>query len=378
MSDEAMLPVDDEGEEVEVEVVVESKRPDPEPASQPTPGLRAQARHYAMALTTRWVIKVSFLGLFLYSIAQLLRFEKWANGEGPYVQRPESVAGLLPLGHFLSFFAWLRGGGWDTILPAGLVIILGAFTLSFVFKRGFCGWICPLGTVWEASSSLGRRLLGRNLRLWKWLDLIGRGLRYAIMAMLVFMLFKIPLAEALAFRELPYMKIADLKIVHAWTEPTFLMLFLFAGALSLFLGPVWCRYLCPLGGLYSLTGIASPCTIDRDDDLCIHCKKCDKVCHAFVEVEKVKRVWAPECDGCMDCVRVCPEKGALEAKAFSKFRIAPWLWPLLVVALWFSIIGGAHLMGQWRSSASDEEFKMIIQSGMVEQKTRSFGDPPTQ
>jgi ferredoxin len=127
-----------------------------------------------------------------------------------------------------------------------------------------------------------------------------------------------------------------------------------------------------LGGLYSAVGIASPCTIERDEATCIHCKKCTKVCHAFVAPEATKRVWAPECDGCMDCVKVCPDDGCLEAKAFSRLRISPWVWPLLVVGLWLAIWGVAKTTGNWDTSIPPEAFQQVINSGLLEQKTQGF------
>src|SRR5450759_5079058 len=164
-------------------------------------------------VTGRWFIKTVFLAYFVFACVELLRFAAWANGQGPYVPRPEIVAGMLPVGHFTSFFAWLRGGGWDTLLPAGLVIILGAFATSVLFKRGFCGFICPVGTVWEAFSALGRKLLkGRQLRVPKWLDITGRAFRYVLTAAIVAMLlFVVSVPEAVDFRTLPYMWVADIK-----------------------------------------------------------------------------------------------------------------------------------------------------------------------
>lgn len=343
-----------------------------EVASPGRRGVRAQWRDYRDALTSRWFVKASFFVFFVYAVAQLLRFEKWARGAGPYVERPEAVAGILPIGHFTSFFAWVRGGGWDTFLPAGLVIIIAALSVSLLFKRGFCGWICPVGTLWEVSAALGRRVMGKNVRVWKWLDLFGRGVRYLLAATFMFALLMVSVEEAVAFRELPYMWIADLKIIHIMAEPGYLMVIGLASVLSFLFGPVWCRYACPLGGLYSAVGVASPCTIDRDEDACIHCRKCSKVCHAYLEPEKVKRVWAAECDGCMDCVRVCPVDGCLEAKAFSRVRIAPWMWPVLVVGLWLIIWGFANALGQWKTSVPPEAFKAVIQSGQIEQETRGF------
>ncbi len=324
-------------------------------------------------LSNRWVIKTGFLLFFCSAVYQLLRFEQWARGNGPYVRRPEIVGGLLPIGHFTSFFAWVRGGGWDTLLPAGLVIIIGAITVSFAFKRGFCGWICPVGTVWEACAELGRRLIGRNIKVFRWLDLLGRGVRYLLAAAFMLMLLMVvPLPEAVGFRELPYMWVADLKIIHLMAEPGWIATALVAAALSVLFGPVWCRYLCPLGGLYSAVGVLSPATVERDAGACIHCHRCSEVCHAFVEPERTARVWAPECDGCMDCVRACPVDGCLEARAFSRVRIAAWMWPVLVVGSWLIIYGFAVALGQWHSGLPPQAFKQAIEQGIIEQRTRGF------
>lgn len=325
-------------------------------------------------VTGRWFVKGVFLAFFVWSCVRLFQFAKWARGEGPYVARPEAPAGILPIGHFTSFFAWVRGGGWDTLLPAGLVIIIGALTLSLLFKRGFCGWMCPVGTVWEAFAAAGRKLLGgRNLRLPRWLDIGLRGFRYVLTAAFVgILLFLVPVSEAVRFRALPYMWVADLKILGIMIRPTYILVVLFVGAASAMVGPVWCRYLCPLGGLYSAVGLASPCAIERNAETCIECGKCSKSCHAFVEPEKTTRVWAAECDGCMDCVRVCPVDGCLEAKAFSRVRIAPWLWPLLVVGVWLGIYGVAVATRHWHSTVPLEAYKQVINSGLLQQHTQGF------
>jgi polyferredoxin len=323
-------------------------------------------------VTSRWFVKGAFFAFFVYTVVQLFRFVAWARGKGPEVHRPEAPAGILPIGHFTSFFAWVRGGGWDALLPAGLVLILMALTVSLLFKRGFCGWICPVGTVWEGFSAVGRRLMGRDFRLPKWLDRVGRGFRYLIAAGFMSILLIVPLAEAVDFRTLPYMWTADIKILRMMGDPIYILVVLAVGAVSMFVGPLWCRYLCPLGGLYSVIGVASPCTIERDAETCIHCSKCTKVCHAFVAPENTTRVFAPECDGCMDCVKVCPVDDCLEAKAFGRIRIAPWVWPVLIVGVWLAIYAVAKLTGHWDSTIPAQTFKQVINSGLLEQKTKGF------
>lgn len=317
---------------------------------------------------SRWPIKTAFLAFFTYACVRLIGFLAWLRGTGPYVSRPECVGGILPIGHFTSFFAWVRGGGWDDLLPAGLVMILGALMLSLVFKRGFCGWVCPVGTVWEAFWAVGGRLAGSHRRVPKWLDLAGRGFRYLFAAAFILFLLRVPVAEAVAFRSYPYMWVADIKIIRMMAEPLYVVVVLATGAISMLLGPVWCRYLCPLGGLYSALGVASLGAVTRDSDTCIHCGGCGAACHAFVDPQQSRVVRAPECDGCMDCVRACPVEGCLEPRVLG-VHIARRMWPVAVVAVWLAIWGGAYLTGNWRTELPDAAFKQAVDMGVLEQRS---------
>ena len=91
-----------------------------------------------------------------------------------------------------------------------------------------------------------------------------------------------------------------------------------------------------------------------------------------MDVEHAETVRAPECDGCMDCVKVCPVDGCLEARAAGRVRIAPWVWPLLVVGLWLGIYAVAKLTGNWDTTIPDEVFRQVIRSGLLEQQTPMF------
>lgn len=320
-------------------------------------------------LTSRWLIKSVFLAFFVLSCTQLFRFAAWARGTGPFVSRPEAPAGLLPVGHFTSFFAWIRGGGWDALLPAGLVIILGALATSLLFRRGFCGWICPVGTVWEGFAAVGRRVFGRDFRLPKWADVSGRVVRFALAGLVVLILMSVSVAEAVDFRTLPYMWVADLKILGIMIEPVYLIVVLVVGIASALIGPLWCRYLCPVGGMYCAVAALSPCAVVRDEDTCIQCGKCAKSCHAYCRPDRVRTVRDTECDGCMDCVKACPVDTCLEVKVAGRVRITPWVWPILVVGLWLAIYGGAKLSGNWDSTVPLDGFKAAINSGILQQRS---------
>jgi polyferredoxin len=67
------------------------------------------------------------------------------------------------------------------IHPAAF-FLLGAFlAISFLFRKAFCSWLCPVGTVSEYLWRLGKKLLGRNLRIWRWMDIPLRGLKYFLL-----------------------------------------------------------------------------------------------------------------------------------------------------------------------------------------------------
>ena len=324
-------------------------------------------------VTSRWFVKSAFFAFFVFTCVQLFRFVAWARGQGPFVHRPEAPAGLLPVGHFTSFFAWVRGGGWDMLLPAGLVIIIGAILVSWLFRRAFCGWICPVGTAWEAFASLGRRIFGRNFRLPRWMDITGRVVRFVLAGAVVAILLAVPLSEAVDFRTLPYMWTADIKILTIMISPIYLLVVLAVGVVSALVGPIWCRYLCPVGGMYCAVAALSPSAVVRNEETCIHCHKCTRVCHAFIAPEDVRVVRDTECDGCMDCVRVCPVADCLEARVAGRARIAFWVWPLLVVGVWLSVYGIAKITGNWDSRLSPDEFRSAINSGVLQQSSTPNG-----
>ena len=142
------------------------------------------------------------------------------------------------------------------------------------------------------------------------------------------------------------------------------MVFLAKGRLillSLFVKHFWCRYLCPYGALLGLLSLLSPWKVTRDKDLCINCKRCDKVCANQIKVSEGKTIHSPECYGCLDCIAACPQKGALELKTFGKLKpLKPILFPILLFVVWFAVIGYAKYTGHWDSPIPHEVYKQLI------------------
>jgi polyferredoxin len=309
-------------------------------------------------MNLRALVRAGFLAVFVLSCWQLWRYYQWALGASPTpVAHPEATAGFVPLGALMSLFAWLRSGAFDPVMPASVVIVLGALVLSLFLKRAFCGFVCPVGTVLSAVGWAGRRLNGgRRRKVNRKLDIALRVPKYLFAGIVVASMAVLPVQVALEFQRLPYYATADMKILYGLLHPAwgYLVLVGFVVATTLAIGTdTWCRYLCPLGALYGGLSSASLCTVKRDAEKCIDCKACDLACSARVEVSTSTRaVRDPECDGCQDCTRACPQPGALSARV-GGFNV-PWqLWPALVLAVWLLVWATASATGHWQQGLDD-------------------------
>ena len=90
----------------------------------------------------------------------------------------------------------------------------------------------------------------------------------------------------------------------SWTSGITLGVFLLV---SLFFDRPFCNYFCMKGAADGLMSIVRPISISRNNEICIHCHLCDKVCPMNIPVESTNFVRHPNCINCMQCVSKCPK-----------------------------------------------------------------------
>lgn len=279
-------------------------------------------------------------------------------------ERPAGVEAFLPISALVALKAWLTTGVFDRIHPAGLVILLAAMSVSLFWKRAFCSWICPFGTLAEGLAWLGRKLFKRNFRLPRRLDYGLRFLKYIILGFFIFFIvILMDGAAAYAFLQTPYNMAADIKMLDFFRNMTWLGFWVIAALLflSLLIENFWCRYLCPYGALLGLLGILSPWKIRRETGTCISCSRCSGACPSQIRVAELSRVWSPECTGCMNCVRACPVSNTLKFDLPKlSFLLSSKRLALCVLGLWFGMIGIAKLTGHWETNISADMYRMLM------------------
>ncbi|HLE19198.1 MAG TPA: 4Fe-4S binding protein [Syntrophales bacterium] len=317
--------------------------------------------------TIRYAVQGVFLLLTLFIGYRFYEFVMQFTTPGhPLVQRPPSVEAFLPIAGLMSFKFFLFTGIVEPAHPAAFIMFVAAVTTSLVMKKGFCGWICPIGTVSQYFWMAGERIFGRNFRMGKFTDAAVRSLKYILMSL--FLLF-IGVAMApnmmVLFFISDYYKVADVRTMQFFTNMSVVTFWVLIGigGMSLFYKNFWCRYLCPYGALLGLASRFGPVKIRRSEKACTHCRACSESCPSLLDVEKQEVVSSPECFGCMTCVSSCPAQGALDITAGAgrgRRVFQPSLYPVVLIVIFYLIIGLGMATGTWHSQVPLEEYSRII------------------
>lgn len=247
---------------------------------------------------------------------------------------------ICPIGGFETFFNGLFGTGFSLAgLFSGMVLIfLVMSVLSIVFRRAYCGYICPMGTLQELASIIGRKILPRKVqatRVPRKADKILRWVKYAVLASYV-------IGAAIVGGHWmlpgdPFIVLMNLfargGLAASWSRFPFAVLFFAAIiAFAFFFGRGFCKYICPAGAWYAILSKVSPLRVVRDESACVGCGACSRACPMNIEVAKAKSVTSAECLGCRECVSSCPAKGALSFRA-SGANVPPALLPVAAAAV---------------------------------------------
>jgi polyferredoxin len=310
----------------------------------------------------RTAVQVGFTVLCLLAGYRFYYFYQWAMGQSAvFVARPPSVEGFLPISALLGFKRLLLTGLWDDVHPAGLTIFTAALVIGLILRKGFCGWICPVGFVSNVIEKVGKKVqFDRQLPVW--LDYPLLCLKYALLAFFLYVvLWQMDIRSVEAFMYGPYNKIVDGKMLQFFLAPSTLTLQVLAILLmlSLVLRNFWCRYLCPYGALLGLLAYFGPMQVRRNEKRCIDCKQCDRVCPASIQISSKRTIRSPECVGCVECVDLCPQKQCLTLSVPKTKELPAHVLPLAVLSVFFLFWAIAVLTNHWETSITPEMARQL-------------------
>ncbi len=285
----------------------------------------------------RYSILIFFLLLFS-AFALLHQFEG-----RPYA----SVDALCPFGGIETLYTFIMSGGFvPGILISSLILTIGVLLTVILFKRSFCGYICPFGTIQEL---LGK-IIKYKINVPEKVDKVFRYIKYVVLAVI---LIATAYTGILIFRSYdPFISFFHFGKGILWGtfEESALIGFVILIVtliLSVFIERAWCKYFCPLGAVMAIFSKLGLTKIKRDEKTCINCKLCDKVCPVKVNVSNVNYVKSVECINCNICVSKCPKKSLSLTTAGKKISVNTYV--VLTIALLFLVVLASVLFGFWQS-----------------------------
>ncbi|MGN0615509.1 FMN-binding protein [Ruminococcus flavefaciens] len=191
-----------------------------------------------------------------------------------------------------------------------LVLILGVFLITLVWGRFFCGFICSFGAMQDLLNSI-RKLIPFKVKVPekadKWLKL----LKYAVLAFVAVGVWGFSVTGDTVWS--PWTVFGIYSSLSDWSSLKYfltlggaLLLLIIIG--SLFIERFFCRYLCPLGALFSLVARFRIYSLNRKPEKCGNCKLCTAKCSMGIPLYKYDEVRSGECINCMKCTSVCPNE----------------------------------------------------------------------
>lgn len=191
----------------------------------------------------------------------------------------------------------------------GFLMAVGVLLGRFV-----CGFLCPFGLIQELLAAIP--LPRRKLRLPRF----TRYVKYVILLVFV-IIMPVAVTNIVGMGQPAFCQyicpsgtlLGGIPLLGTHPElqqtigPLFywklsLMIAILVGCVAVY--RLFCKVFCPLGAIYGLLNGVSLYRLTIDENKCIHCGKCARVC--LMDVDPVKHPQSAECIRCGACAAACP------------------------------------------------------------------------
>ena len=223
---------------------------------------------------------------------------------------------LLFPGLFLTVFNALRdvvtalfsGTFAFSALSGSLVTLVIVFAVTALWGRFFCGYLCTFGALQELMALAGKKLLPGMKRMPEKADRLLKYVKYGVLLAVVLLIWALQLPVDSSFS--PWgvfgaLLSGNVTLLSASIPTLGFGLLLAILILSLFVERAFCRYLCPLGALFTPLSAGRLFRIRRLESACTGCRQCTRACAMGVTVHEDQYVRSGECIDCMRCMAAC-------------------------------------------------------------------------
>lgn len=240
-------------------------------------------------LSTRRVVQAGFLALTLVGV-----FVLKGNAEA-----------WCPFGGVEALYSYIQEGSLICSLGISSIYVLIALMVSVLLvRRGFCGYLCPIGAISEWTQKLGKILHFPQLRVRGKADDGLSLLKYATIVVILYFTWTTSELVLRAYDPCYAMISRHGADITFWA-------YVISGAIllaSLMISVPFCRWLCPLAVVMNPLSKIGLTRIHRDESTCSSCGKCARVCPMAIPVDQLVQVTVARCTSCLSCVDSCTTK----------------------------------------------------------------------
>ncbi|HPJ36417.1 MAG TPA: 4Fe-4S dicluster domain-containing protein [Spirochaetota bacterium] len=308
---------------------------------------------------------------------------------------------FINLSHFLQFIPSFLS--FTTVISAAGTGFIFIILLTFLYGRTYCSFICPLGFFQDIFIRLGGILFRKKgfsyskpgymlfysilavmaisfiisgTTLLLWLDpfsIFGRFLTHT--ASLPLMKLNNELAGLLIKKDIFFIHSFE-KNISSIAAAFSLSIFGLIMILSMFRGRYYCNRFCPVGGFLSLISRISLFRLSIDENSCIHCGKCEKICKSECIDHKTNYIDSGRCIACFNCLNQCPN-GSISFTGFSPAPVKKKT-PGSGEITRMSFLAGIILFPSLLQSKENNKTVLYYQEPLKQKqyKRKSFSSPP--
>ena len=190
-----------------------------------------------------------------------------------------------------------------------ILMISAVIIITAIWGRPFCGFICSFGAMQDLLWAAGKRIPFHPAISQK-TDSIMKNIKYAVLAFIVFGVWMFDITGDTVWSPWTVFGMYASPWKGFPAEAYFIslggLLLLLTIIGSLFIERIFCRYLCPLGAIFTLVSRIRIFKIKRNSSNCDErCRACTRKCPMAIPLYKYDSISSGECINCMKCTGLC-------------------------------------------------------------------------